>query len=100
MPGEDPGIYACDYPKLAQIHSRVAKARVALLQGDLASAQVSASAHVPLLLRVTCLAAVTCSQLHFSMAHETHCLPEGLLSGHSVQVTACYSRLWAVTIFS
>ena len=40
VPGEDPGIYACDYKKLAQIHSKVAQGRVALLQGDFAGAQV------------------------------------------------------------
>ena len=41
VPGEAPGIYACDYKKLAQIHLAVAQGRVALLQGNLTGAEVS-----------------------------------------------------------
>lgn len=40
MPGEAPGIYACDYKKLAQIHCKVAEGRVELLRGHLAEAEV------------------------------------------------------------
>ncbi len=40
VPGEAPGIYACDYKKLAQIHCKVAEGRVELLQGNLAEAEV------------------------------------------------------------
>jgi hypothetical protein len=40
VPGEDPGIYACDYKKLAQIQVKTAEARIALMQGDLAAAEV------------------------------------------------------------
>ena len=40
VPGEAPGIYACDYKKLAQIHSKVAEGRVELLQGNMAEAEV------------------------------------------------------------
>ena len=40
VPGEAPGIYACDYKKLAQIHLGVAQGRVALLQGNFTGAEV------------------------------------------------------------
>lgn len=42
MPGEAPGIYACDHKKLAQIMVKTAEARLALMQGDAAGAEVSA----------------------------------------------------------
>ncbi|MFX6872956.1 hypothetical protein ABTH36_19700, partial [Acinetobacter baumannii] len=32
VPGEDPGIYACDYKKLAQILVKTAEARIALMR--------------------------------------------------------------------
>ena len=39
-PGEDPGIYACDYKKLARIQLATARGRLALLRGEHASAEV------------------------------------------------------------
>ncbi|BDA50251.1 hypothetical protein COCOBI_15-3800 [Coccomyxa sp. Obi] len=39
VPGEYPGIYACDYKKLAQIMVATADARLALMQGDADSAE-------------------------------------------------------------
>ena len=41
VPGEAPGIYACDYKKLACIHLAVAQGRVALLQGNFTGAEAS-----------------------------------------------------------
>ena len=43
VPGEFPGIYACDYKKLAQIMVKTAEARLALIQGDTSSAEVGSS---------------------------------------------------------
>lgn len=40
VPGEFPGIYACDYKKLAQIMVATAEARLALMQGDASGAEV------------------------------------------------------------
>ncbi len=40
VPGEWPGIYACDYKKLARILVKTAEARLALMQGDTAGAEV------------------------------------------------------------
>ncbi len=40
VPGEYPGIYACDYKKLAQIMVATAEARLALMQGDAGGAEV------------------------------------------------------------
>ena len=40
VPGEAPGIYACDYKKLAQIHLAMARGRVELLQGNFTGAEV------------------------------------------------------------
>jgi len=61
VPGEAPGIYACDYKKLAQIMVKTAEARLALMQGDAAGAEVSALSPVilhfdasPLLLSAPC----------------------------------------------
>ncbi|EIE23263.1 hypothetical protein COCSUDRAFT_47568 [Coccomyxa subellipsoidea C-169] len=41
VPGEWPGIYACDYKKLARILVKTAEARLALMQGDTAGAEAN-----------------------------------------------------------
>lgn len=43
VPGDFPGIYACDYKKLAQIMVKTAEARLALMQGDTSGAEVGSS---------------------------------------------------------
>ena len=43
VPGEDPGIYACDYKKLARIQAATAAGRLALLNGDFSGAEVCAT---------------------------------------------------------
>ena len=40
VPGEDPGIYACDYKKLARIQLLTAAGRLAMLSGDDSAAEV------------------------------------------------------------
>ena len=42
VPGEDPGIYACDYKKLARIQLLTAAGRLALLAGNHSAAEVRA----------------------------------------------------------
>lgn len=48
VPGEFPGIYACDYKKLAQIMVKTAEARLALMQGDTSGAEVGSFFRRPL----------------------------------------------------
>ncbi len=59
MPGEAPGIYACDYKKLAQIHSKVAEGRVELLKGNPAEAEVTPTFHTEFTHRRQSLTCVT-----------------------------------------
>lgn len=67
MPGEAPGIYACDYKKLAQIHIKVAEARIELLQGNMAGAEVRLSdgliPQLPMSLCFPCSSAAGCCKV-------------------------------------
>ena len=75
VPGEAPGIYACDYKKLAQIHCRVAEGRVELLQGNLAHAQVRTESLVAVVRRlVATVQSESCSRVKSRGAHTTCCV--------------------------
>jgi len=67
VPGEAPGIYACDYKKLAQIHIKVAEARIELLQGNMAGAEVRLSdgliPQLPMSLCFPCSSAAGCCKV-------------------------------------
>ncbi len=47
FPGEDPGIFACDYKKLARIAVAMGRSRLALARKDLPAAEVPSLSSCP-----------------------------------------------------
>ena len=66
VPGEAPGIYACDYKKLAQIHCKVAEGRVELLKGNMAEAEVTPLPYVIVEMRSPLSCPVLTARMHGS----------------------------------